>query len=333
MATITAATDKRGRFLQDDWGILMLAITDSRGNATDADYITIEIYQGSDVVEFDSYIPQQVDDGNYVFEWEIAADQPIGDYIADWTYTIDGVDYVETQTFVISSGTDEAGAPILYNERLIAFREGLENLILCAQHIPVYFEQSKPSFDRKKFSFTYGKWNQSQRVKVYRNKKIITEGVNINYFKGNITFDQELLSQDIINMDYDFRWFSDEELDHFLNNALMSFNSFPPVRSYSLENVPAIHVPAILYGAAKDALRQMMMCLQFQEAQQVFGGPEAAQNAFGNIETLKQNYEKDWDKLTEVKKYGRYPRMSVMLVPEYTLPGGRSRWFRYLFKN
>jgi len=134
-------------------------------------------------------------------------------------------------------------------------------------------------------------------------------------------------------MDYDFRWFSDEELDCFLNNALMSFNSYPPVRSYSLENVPAIHMPAILYGAAKDALRQMMMCLQFQEAQQVFGGPEAAKNAFSNIETLKQNYEKDWDKLTEVKKYGRYPRMSVMLVPEYTLPGGRSRWFRYLFKN
>ena len=112
----------------------------------------------------------------------------------------------------------------------------------------------------------------------------------------------------------------------------MAFNSFPPVQYYTLENVPAIHMPTILYGAAKDALRQMMMCLQFQEPQQVFGGAEQAQQVFGNIETLKQNYEKDWDRLTEVKKYGRYPRSAVLVVPEYTLPGGRSRWFRYLFK-
>ncbi|MCK5763843.1 MAG: hypothetical protein KAH05_06970 [Clostridiales bacterium] len=332
MATITSVTDKRGRFLQGDWGVLMLAITDTFGNPKDAEEITVKIYQGSDIVEFDVDIPLQVDNGNYVFEWAISGEQAIGTYVIDWMFTIDDVDYVETQSVIIHSGADTTGYSILYNERLIAFREGLENLIICAQQIPVYFEQSKPSFDRKKFSFTYGRWNQSQRVKVYRNKKILTEGVTVNYFKGNITFEEEVLPQDIVNMDYDFRWFSDDELDQFLNNAMMAFNSFPPVQNYNLLNVPAMHMPAILYGAAKDALRQLMMCLQFQEPQLVFGGPERAQTVFGNIETLKQNYEKDWDKLTDVKKYGKYPTMKLVIVPEYTLPGGRSRWFRYLFK-
>jgi len=330
--TITAVTDKKGRFLQNDWGLVMLAITDSHGNATDAEEITIQIYQGSDIVAFDSSVPMQVDDGNYVFEWIIDEDQAIGTYTVDWMFTINDVDYVETQTVIVHTSSADSGATILYNERLIAFREGLEKLILCAQQIPVYFEQSKPSFDRKKFSFTYGKWNQSQRVKVYRNKKIITEGVTVNYFKGDITFDNKLLPQDIVNVDYDFRWFSDGELDLFLNNAVMAFNSFPPVQGFNILSIPSIHMPAILYGAAKDALRQMMMCLQFQEPQLVFGGPDRAQQVFGNMETLKQNYEKDWDKLTEVKKYGAYPKMQMVVVPEYTLPGGRSRWFRYLFK-
>jgi hypothetical protein len=332
MPTITAVTDKRGRFRQNDWGVLMLAITDSHGNPRDAEDISIRIYQGSDTVDFDSDIPMQVDDGNYVFEWDIDADQSTGEYTADWMFTVNDADYTETQTFIVHPGSDTSSADILYNERLIAFREGLEKLIICAQQIPVYFEQAKPSFDRKKFSFSYGRWNQSQRVKVYRNKKIMTEGVEVNYFKGTITFDEEILPQDIVNVDYDFRWFTDEELDAFLNNSLMAFNSFPPVQGFNLMNVPAIHMPVILYGAAKDAIRQIMMCLMFQEPQQVFGGPENAQKAFGQMETLKQNYEKDWDKLTEVKKYGRYPKMHMVVVPEYTLPGGRSRWFRYLFK-
>lgn len=329
---IQSSTNKRGRFRQDDWGILMLAISESCSGAKDAEDISIQIYKGSETVQFDSNIPLQVDDGKYVFEWQIDSDQATGEYTVEWMYTINDIDYTTTQTVIVHPGSDSASADILYNERLIAFREGLEKLITCAQQIPVYFEQAKPSCDRRKFDFTYPRWNQSSRIKVYRNKQILNTGFNINHFKGRVTFDDELLPQDIINMDYDFRWFSDDEIDQFLNNALMAFNSFPPVKNYTLENVPATYMPAILYGASKDALRQLMMCLQFQEPQLVFGGPERAQQVFGNIETLKQNYEKDWDKLTEVKKYGRYPSIHMVIVPEYTLPGGRSRWFRYLFK-
>jgi hypothetical protein len=87
-----------------------------------------------------------------------------------------------------------------------------------------------------------------------------------------------------------------------------------------------------LYGAAKDALRQLMLCVNFQQPAQVFGGPEQAAKAFANFDTLKQNYEKDAEKLLEQKKLGPYPKSRMVVTPEFTLPGGRSRWFRYLFK-
>jgi hypothetical protein len=75
-----------------------------------------------------------------------------------------------------------------------------------------------------------------------------------------------------------------------------------------------------------------MFCLNFQQPAQVFGGTEEAGKAIANFETLKQNYEKDAEKLLEQKKLGPYPKSRMVVTPEFTLPGGRSRWFRYLFK-
>jgi len=330
--SISAVTDKRGAFKQGDWGVVSIRITDNYSNPIDVESITISISKDSSIVSFDSYIPMQVDDGFYVFEWVIDSDQTTGEYLVTWAYEYEGETYTEEQSIVIFSGSSEASAPILYNERLIAIRDSLEHLITCAQKIPVYFEQAKPSRDRKLFEFSFPRWNQSNKIKIYRNKQVLSSGYNINYYKGGVLFDNRVLDQDIINADYEFRWFSDDEIDQFLNNSLQAFNSFPPYGNYTLNNVPTPYISAVLYGASKDALRHLMMCLQFQEPQQVFGGGENAQKAFSNIETLKQNYEKDWDKLTEIKKYGKYPGAKMIISPEFTLPGGKSRWFRLMFK-
>ena len=109
-------------------------------------------------------------------------------------------------------------------------------------------------------------------------------------------------------------------------------NTYPPHSGYNLDTLPDRYFTTVLYGAIKDALRTLMGCLMFQQPAQVFGGTEEAAKAFSNFETLKQNYEKDWDKLVEQKKFGPYPKTRMVVTPEFTLPGGRSRWFRYLFK-
>lgn len=330
---ITAAADKKGYFKQGDWGLLLLQITDSTSNPVNPEYINVTIYKDSTEVDFDSNVPMQVDEGCFVFEWVISEIQEIGEYNVDWEYTVDGDTYYEYQTVVVTTGTGTANAPILYNERLIAMREQLEKYLEAVQQIPVYFEQAKPSRDRRIFEFSFPRWNQSSRVKIYRNQQIINTGFEINYFKGTVTFDSPQLPQDIINADYDFRWFSDDDIDVFLNNAVQEFNMFPPYSGYNLLNISNPYVPAVIYGAARNALRTILLGIQNQEKAMVFGGGEASQQVFSNLDSLKQNFEKDWDKLTDNKKYGRYPKIAMNVVPEYTLPGGRSRWFRYLFKG
>jgi hypothetical protein len=46
---------------------------------------------------------------------------------------------------------------------------------------------------------------------------------------------------------------------------------------------------------------------------------------------LYEAYKEDWEKLLEAKKV-RLPNIKTIITPEYTIPGGRSRMFRYLYK-
>ena len=96
--------------------------------------------------------------------------------------------------------------------------------------------------------------------------------------------------------------------------------------------MPERAITPVIYAAVTDALREMLMSLQFQEPQMVFGSPERAQNVFSNLDNLKKNYEESLKGLLDAKKNGPYTGLTkAIVVPEYTLPGGRSRWFRYLF--
>jgi len=205
-------------------------------------------------------------------------------------------------------------------------------LICCAQRVPVYFEQGKPSFDRQTFTFTYKNWNAGPGIKIYRNKTtLVHSGVTVDYPNGKIIFDKPLTAYDIVNVDYNFRWFSVEQLNSYILNAINVYNSFPPQGNFNIANVPNWVIPGVLYKAARDAIREMIMCLMFQEPQQVFGGADEAAKIRGDLETLKKNYEGDWRLLFDLKKLGKYPQTRAISSPEFTLPGGRSRWFRYLF--
>jgi hypothetical protein len=251
--------------------------------------------------------------------------------LVTWSYVVNSTAATELQQVIVA---DSGAASNFYKGRVLEFRNALESYIFCAQAIPVYFEQAKLTEDRRTFYFSFPRWNQTAGVNIYRNKSLITSGAEVNYFKGYVRFDSMLSDYDFVNADYNFKWFSDLELDTFLSNAVQTLNSFPPHSTYTLISLPDKYIPSVLYKAATDALRKMMLCLQFQEPQQVFGGSDGAQQAFSNFETLKKNYEDEWKLLYEQKKYGPYVGLTQSIVtPEFTLPGGRSRWFRYLFKS
>jgi hypothetical protein len=330
---IRAVSSFAGNFTQGSFSTFLLKVTNFDGLPIDAENIYIEIYEEETgtIVVLDNDVPERVTTGFYAMDWVIPIDQTEGEYRVIWHYTVDDIQKAEIQNMVISERNADTDT-VWYSGREYEFRVALEHHLACAQNVPVYFEQAKLSRDSKTFHFTFKDWNQSPGVRIYRNGIIINSGVEVDYFKGTVTFDTALLSQETVNADYNFSWFSDEEMIRFLLNALQTVNTYPPHSGYTLGNVPDRYTPAVLYGAAKDALRHLMLCITFQQPAQVFGGPDQAKQAFSNFETLKQNYEKDAEKLLEQKKLGPYPKSRMVVTPEFTLPGGRSRWFRYLFK-
>lgn len=328
---IDASTDHRGAFRQGTVGNLQLRITDINGNAQNATSISIEVVsEGGTSLFVDT--PERIRDGFYVYDWEIDADRAAGKYYVLWTYVVEGQTNVESQNIVIS--TNAANSAFFSGPQFI-MRNSLEQYLTCSMHIPVFHEQARPSIDNKTFQFTKGQWNQTAGMRIYRNQRVANEDVSINYNKGAVTFNCDLLPQDVVAADYNFRWYSDQELDQFIFNGISMLNAFPPFSPAfdlnSLITQGTQFIPHVLYGAAIDAMRNLMMCLQFQQPAQFFGGMDRAQEVFSNLETLKQNYEKQWELLLENKKYGPYPNTRLVVTPEFTLPGGRSRWFRYLF--
>ena len=327
---IQSVSDQRGTFVQGTTATVMLKITDFDGNPRDPDDIQVTIQtnfgETGDPTVIEINVPEKASKGFYIYDWEIEDDQIPGSYQAIWEYDIDGFTEFNIQDLTVVEDTDVETE--LYHGAAYEMRLALESYLACAQSIPIYFEQARPTLNSKIYRFSFSRWNQTTGVKVYRNgSEMVTSGMNVDYFKGEVEFSSALTQYDMIAADYNFRWFSDEELNEFLENAVRTFNTFPPHSGYTLASISNSNtrfIPGILYKAATDALRKLMMCLQFQQPQQVFGGPEGAQKAFSNLETLKKNYEEEWKLLYEMKKLGPYVGLTrSIVVPEYTLPGGR----------
>ena len=71
----------------------------------------------------------------------------------------------------------------------------------------------------------------------------------------------------------------------------------------------------------------------------IYGGPdninseEAARAAQATLKDLYATYTELWAEFAKNVKTLKLPGSAIYVTPEYTLPGGRSRWFRYLYKG
>lgn len=328
-------TTSRGTFRAGTLGALVLTVTEFDGTPIDPDIITYSITSNDGITVYETGIPEKVKTGLYVFEWDVPSAQSAGEYLANWTYTMDGQEYAEVQRFVVS---EDATDTTWYSGNLLLVRQSLELMLMGAQNVPIYFQQAKPSPDNKRYYWTRGNWNQKHGTTVYRNKKMATEGYQIDYGKGSVVFDTQLTDHDIVHADFNFKWFTDDELDRFLSNGFHITNIYPPHTNISIYNITdptsGKYIVTVLYAAAIDAIRSLMFQINWREPAEYFGGVKRAQEVFGQWETLKKNYEGMLIKLLEQKKFFPYRGLTkLIVVPEYTLPGGRSRWFRYLFSG
>lgn len=327
--SISATPDFKGTFRQGERVSFVLTLLDAQSRPYQAESIGLKLLDVNNNEVFSS-TPSYNVSGFYEYDYNIPLQLYPGNYAAIWVFVVDGVVHERSQVI------DLAELPSAYTlefARIQRLRTTMRNYLRPAFQVPVYFEQGSPLTDLKTYQFGFPRWNNNNRIKIYRNKILLNSGYKINYDTGEVYFNSPNLPQDMVHADYNFRWFEDAQLDDFILNAVNIYNHTTPFSYYSLGSLPVPVEAGIIMKANVDAIRELIAELMFQEAQLVFGGPEEAKAARADWETLKKNYEGEWKWFYEQKKLGPYPKTMAISVPEYTLPGGRSRWFRNMFST
>lgn len=268
--------------------------------------------------------------GFYFYDWAIPNSLPVNTYTVVITGTVQGV----PTTMQIFLKVVQAGLRTMVScsQRAVGMIAFLETYIGQAQRIPVYNEVARRNINKNIFYMTWPRWNLGNH-EIRLNGNIIDVGFTIDLDTGVVTFSAPLHPTDRVEASYTFRYFSQLDELRFISDALSQINLEAPGTNYTLETVPDSYVGVLMLGATKNALRQMLFCLNFQETATIFGGAAGAKDALASFQSLKENNEKEFERDKKQIKKAVYPKIASTVSPEYTLPGGRSRWFRYLFSN
>ena len=304
--------------------------------------LRIEALDGTIIME--NTLMFRAAEGYYFLDWEVPDDLTPTQYLAIFSSDLDSQVFEKTQIINIMANDPNLirSQQILNANKENELIVGLYMMIKASMEIPVWDEQALISNNGLKACFTFKRWNIFyNKTTIYRNGEIMNTGYTIDYDNGEVTFDSALTENDTIHADYNFQWFSPEEVSWFLHLAVQEINVQPPGSSFQLGNAPANWAPGIIYGASINALRRLIHDLSYQQPQVVYGihpaqygeGGGGAANALENFKYLKENYEKIFEEIKKDIKWQQWPTIGMIIAPEFTMPGGRSRWFRYLFKG
>lgn len=316
----------KGSFIAGTTGLFFLTFSDIDGQLFDPSNIDLTILDsdGTTIESIDS--ADRLEFGEYVAEWEIPADQEPGLYTLRVDYILDQVGGSETEFFTESFVVLEKDAQVLAPV-VIIYRKVLETYIGFTQRIPVFHEIGRLNENKTTAVFSFKRWNQPAGARIFVNGNLTTSGFNVDFLKGEVTFSSILSAYDEVQASYTFRWFMDDELDKFIEQAVDVFNQYPPHTNFNISTLEANYARAgvtVTHQAAVFSLRRIMLDLIVQEPAKVFGGLERADKLMGSINTLKQNMEEEILKLYEQKAKGPYVGLTkTVTVPEFTLPGGR----------
>ena len=164
-----------------------------------------------------------------------------------------------------------------------------------------------------------------------------SNGLKVKYdYKGNIFFINEngspisIQSYDTVLVSYTVKMFTSQQMNSALNMALQTINSMPGASKYQyVASVPFYYDPAIVYGAAYYLIRGLILSLTNRQRRLLIEDPDAS--FVENLKSVAQMYKDDFDKMLEKLPIARYPGVRSVVVPEYNMPGGRSRFFRYIW--
>ena len=147
---------------------------------------------------------------------------------------------------------------------------------------------------------------------------------------------------DEVFVTYNFRALTSRAINAALNQALQGILIQPGVsKGYtSVAQAPDRWTRAIISGAAGWLLRQLALQLMVPEPAIFFvmaGQPETAwQQANDRIDKMNQKskeYLEEYWKMVEYIRIEQYPNTFAIVTPEFQLPGGRTRYFKSIFKS
>jgi len=210
-----------------------------------------------------------------------------------------------------------------------------DSTLYDAQHQQVNWEQGQRNYDPKVITFSFKNWNTDPRPEVMVNRTLVASGWQPDY-NGRIIFQRNLDPEDVVHCSYGFRYFSNDEVLSFLNMGLYMMNAIPPP-SEMYDSVPGAPFPwrlPILAGAAQTALQRLVMGLSYQNRRIIFGEDQQLSDAAtANFRAQYGEFKEQFTTMAKNAKTLRIPSIAAVIQPEFTLPGGRSRWFRLLFKG
>jgi len=280
-------------------------------------------------------------EGYYFYDWDVPAALTPGTYVATFSSDLLDVTYEKRQQITV---IENAGIPtqqVLNGNAESDMIVGLYYMIKETQEIPVEYEQAKVSANGLRAIFTFDNWNAFyDKLTIYRNGEVVNSGYTIDYDNGEVIFSEALTEFDTVHADYNFSWFKADELMTFLRLAVNEINLVPPGGgARTIGNAPEIWYPAIIYGAARNVYRRLIHDLSYQQPRIVYGvgadgsGANGVDKAIDNFRYLKENYEKDFETAAKNAKRNIWPSIGAVVASEFTMPGGRSRWFRYMYKS
>lgn len=278
--------------------------------------------------------------GMWYVDWFVPPNAVLGDYFDIWYFQLESQGAMEKKTFTFEVHTGDAylnfdTSPIVSTTGQVArtLVNALKaNLIAEACDIPIYWEQGMIVGDNK-LNFAYSNWRKDQPTLLRINNKISDKWTPD--FNGSAIVHRKIDPEDMFYAHYHFSYFSDEDLISMLNEGMWMMNATPPAtQAYSnLASLPFNWRAGVLLYAAMQALRRVIFGFTWQERAIIFGEkPEDAQRFIDNCKTLYSDYSTMWIEIRkDIKK--ALPAISIQVTPEYTMPGGRSRLFRYMYHS
>ena len=140
---------------------------------------------------------------------------------------------------------------------------------------------------------------------------------------------------DDIRADYSVQLLTTSDLNQALMQAVHTISLQPGAPKFIVPSqAPPEFDAAIITGATYYLLRRLLNGMAEREFRLLLQDPE--RDSYDAVDLLRKQievYEKQWQLDLKAAPIWRYPRMRAIVTPENVLPGGRSKFFRSIWKG